>query len=145
MENGGQRVLIICPRDLIGAAPYIRAASYAGVLLQNGIEAQIVEPAAEKMSLKEISTAIKNFFPQIILIGVFPSSLPDAYQTIQMIREKFPVIKVIVEGYMINADSEFVKHLNADFGLTGDAEFSLLELVKNIFSESELILRPKLI
>lgn len=128
--------MILCPLDLIGAAPYVRAASYAGVLVQNGVEVKVIEPAAEKKTIKQISAVIKSFSPQIILLGVFPSTLPDTYQTIQMIRREFPVIKVVVEGYMINADQNFVKHLSADFGLTGDAEFALAELVKSIFTGS---------
>lgn len=126
-------VLFLNPRDLSVPVPYVRTASLAGVLLQKNINCKIIDPLVSIVSINDIINQIGMLNPVLICVSVFPSTLPDAYKTINQIRANFPSIKIMVEGYMVNADPKCVKELNADFGIAGDAEasiFHLYELVK---------------
>lgn len=81
--------LFINPRDLIGADAYIRLAQLASVLRVNSIKSEIIEPAASNIDHSQILDIIKSKQPSIICIGAFPSTLPDAYLTIGLIKKNF--------------------------------------------------------
>ena len=119
--------LFINPRDLIGADAYIKLASLAGTLRLRNITSYIIEPAATHVSHSEIMEMIQSMAPSIVCIGALPSTLRDAYITINMIKDKFPEMVIILEGYHINADPTIILDMNIKYGIRGDAEYSFLE------------------
>lgn len=131
-------VLFINPRDLSVPQPYVKTTTYAALLLENGIKTKIFEPKASNLSHDFIINFIKEKRVQIICVSAFPSTLPDAYNTIKQIRKLAPNSIIVLEGYHVNADSNAVLELNADYGLIGDAEFSFLELTSCLLKEKEV-------
>lgn len=126
--------LFVNPRDLVGADAYIRLASLAAVIRQNGYTFKIIEPAAEKVSREEILQNIEEYRPAIVCIGAFPSTLPDAYLLSRMIKQRFPDIVQVLEGYHVNADPSILREIDIPFGVHGDAEFAFLHLCRHICS-----------
>jgi anaerobic magnesium-protoporphyrin IX monomethyl ester cyclase len=134
-------VLFINPRDLSVPIPYIKNTTLAAVLLENGYQCEIIEPAAESKSLNAILDYIKTKNPLIVCVSIFPSTLPDGYKTISAIKSNFPSISIVVEGYMINADKNVVLQTNADFGVFGDCEYTFLELTNYLYKKCDLDLK----
>ena len=120
--------LFVNPRDLVGAFPYVKSAYHAGVLRYSGLKIDFIDPAASNISHAQIIKIIEHKKPKVICISAFPSTLPDAYQTVQSIRLDFPEIIIVLEGYHVNADPGIILHMGAHYGLIGDAEYTLLEL-----------------
>lgn len=125
-------VLFINPRDLSVPQPYVKTCTAAALLIENGIRCSIIEPAASNISHNELISIIEKSNPAVVCVSVFPSTLPDAYQTINLLRASFKDIIIIVEGYMINADTEAVVKLNADYGVHGDIEYCLLNVITQL-------------
>ncbi len=126
--------LFITPRDLVGADAYNRAVSMAGTLRAKGIIPAIIEPAAEKITHQEILQIIKQRNPSVICVSAFPSTLPDAYLTINLIKERFPLKTIVMEGYHINADPTIVKDLGITYGIRGDVEYAFADLCASIMN-----------
>ena len=126
--------LFINPRDLIGADAYIRLAQYAAVLESNSISSEIIEPAASNISNLDIIEIIRRKQPVIICLGIFPSTLPDAYQMVNMIKEKFPQKTIVAEGYHINADPSILIHLGIPYGFRGDGEYSFAQFCSYVLN-----------
>lgn len=141
MKNTGNQyneidVLFINPRDLTVPAPYVKTTTYAALLLQHKIKAQILEPKASALSHDYILDYIEKHQVKILCISAFPSTLPDAYQMINKIKRKFgsSKIKIVLEGYQVNADPHAVLELDVDFGVYGDGEYSFLELIQSLLA-----------
>ncbi len=124
--------LFINPRDLIGADAYIRLAQLASVLRVNSIKSEIIEPAASNIDHSQILDIIKSKQPSIICIGAFPSTLPDAYLTIGLIKKNFPEKILILEGYHVNADPSIIISLGIKYGIRGDCEYSFVQFCQHI-------------
>lgn len=131
-------VLFINPRDLVAAVPYVKSIAHASVLREAGLKVDLIDPAPLKISHHQILEDISARGPKIIVVSAFPSTLPDAYQTIQLIRERFPDTVIVIEGYHVNADPSIILELDADYGLIGDGEFTLLDLCRSILEERDL-------
>jgi anaerobic magnesium-protoporphyrin IX monomethyl ester cyclase len=124
--------LFINPRDLIGADAYIKLANLAGVLNTKNITSEIIEPAASHISHAQIMETIRKKNPSIICVAAFPSTLHDAYVTINLIKKQFPDKTIILEGYHINADPSIVVHLGMKYGIRGDSEYSFAAFCESI-------------
>jgi radical SAM superfamily enzyme YgiQ (UPF0313 family) len=129
--------LFINPRDLIGADAYIKLASLAGTLQQKNISSYIIEPAATHVSHDSIIEMIRSMDPTVICIAALPSTLRDAYITINLIKEEFPHKVIILEGYHINADPSIIVDMDIKYGMRGDAEYSFAEFCENILNGIE--------
>jgi len=132
-------VLFINPRDLVAAVPYVKSVHHAAVLRDSDVRVEMIDPAASKISHHEILSIISKCSPRIICLSIFPSTLPDAFKTINLIKEKHPDIILVVEGYHINADPQILEYLNVDYGLTGDSEYTLRDLSLSILHQKEII------
>ncbi len=138
--------LFINPRDLIGADAYLKLANLAGVLRSKNITAEIIEPAAAKITHNQIIEIIQSKQPSIICVAAFPSTLPDAYTTIQLIKENFPEKVIILEGYHVNADPSIITHLGIKYAIRGDSEYSFVEFCESILKgESPSVDLPGLV
>jgi len=60
MSRAETKCLFVNPRDLVGASPFTKLAECAGVLLQNGFDCEIAEPAASSLSNEEIALKAKT-------------------------------------------------------------------------------------
>jgi len=128
-------VLFVNPRDLSIPAPYVRSACLAAMLQKEQVACRIIEPRAEGVSIPRLIAMVQEHACKLVCISVFPSTLPHAYQTIQALKKHFPQLPVVVEGYMINADTRAVRELSADYGLHGDGENGIVALYKYLCGE----------
>ena len=130
-------VLFINPRDLAAPAPYLKLAQLAAVIEVNDMTAEVIEPAASKISHDDIISKIKSQKPSIVCIGAFPSTLQDAYITINSIRSEFPDIPIVIEGYHVNADPNIVLELGIKYGIHGDTEYCFLTLCRCLINNKK--------
>ncbi len=131
-------ILFINPRDLVAAVPYVKSISHAAVLRDAGFMVDMIDPAPLKITQKEIVEVIKVRQPKVICLSVFPSTLPDAFQTVQLIRKEIKEIVIVLEGYHVNASPSIIIDMNADYGLIGDSEYTMRDLCQSIFSQSTI-------
>ena len=131
-------VLFINPRDLSIPVPYIKLANLAAQLRAKGFKSMIIDPKASKITHQDIIQIIQIRKPKVICVGAFPSTLPDAYTTINLIKKQFKTIPIVLEGYMVNADPNAVLKLNCNYGITGDVEYIFVDLCKAILSKEDI-------
>jgi len=130
--------LFINPRDLVAAVPYVKSISHAAVLRAEGIRVDMIDPAPSNISIKEIIKIIADKKPRLICLSAFPSTLPDAYQTVLMIKARFPETVLVLEGYHVNADPTIIIEMGIHYGLLGDSEYTLLELCRSFLTDSSV-------
>lgn len=126
--------LFINPRDLIGADAYIKLANLAGMLRTKNISAAIIEPAAANVTHAQIIHAISDDDPAIICLAAFPSTLRDAYITVNLIKSHYPTKIIVLEGYHVNADPTIIVDMGVKYGIRGDAEYSFLTFCEHVLN-----------
>lgn len=111
--------------------PPLGLAYLASSLLKNGFPTNIVDCLSFNLSIDDLIEIVEKEKPGVIGFTVSSFSLHQLYNAIRSIR-KVTNSKIIVGGPHITYLPEAVKHLSADFGIRGDAERSLVELVKSL-------------
>jgi anaerobic magnesium-protoporphyrin IX monomethyl ester cyclase len=130
--------LFINPQDMLAAIPYVKSLTYIAVLEEAGFKVELIDPVPHKKSVNDIVDYIANESIKIICISAVPSSLPFAYRLSKGIRERVRDAIIILEGYHVNADPDIILEMGIDYGLLGDAEFTMLELCSVIMNEHEV-------
>ena len=103
-------------------------------LLKNNVEVSIVDSVVEQLPIDEIINRIKMFNPDIIGMSVMTPGSYEAYSAADEIKKSFPDSIIILGGPHPTSFPEEVmtQCKSVDYVLTGEAEFSLPELVKCI-------------
>lgn len=127
--------LFINPMDMLTSVPYVKTLTMIAVLREAGIRVSLTDPSAQNKNIRSIINSIEENQPKIICISAVPSTLPFAYKLIQEIKKLEDQPIIIIEGYHVNADPTIVKELDIEYGLVGDAEYTVLELCQKILSD----------
>jgi len=105
--------------------------AYANNLLKkNEISSKIIDAIAEDLSYEQFYKKVETYFPNLILLEISTPSLKNDLEVINKLKA-ITKAKIAVAG-MAKIDEELLKkNKDIDFGLVGEYEFTLLELVKN--------------
>lgn len=110
---------------------------YLGVVTrQHGYNTKILDASAHNMTANDILDYIDNIKPDYIGMTAFTISIDKVASLTKIIKNKNPDIKIIIGGPHISAIPEetFTLYKDFDYALIGEAETSLIDLLK-VFKE----------
>lgn len=140
------RVLLIYPPYVWEyKRPALGLAYIASVLIESGIEVDILDMDAEGLNLKDFST---HFDKDYSLIGI--SFLTPQFnivrEFVRLIRRKQKDTLIVIGGPHASAMPEqSIDELKADFVALGEGEYTIMKLVKNLNDEKYLETIPGLV
>lgn len=103
------------------------------------VEVKIIDSAAQCLNFNDIIEVIKVEEPLIIGITVTSFTLRSTYYLINKIRKHFTTnIIIVVGGAHITYFPQSVFDLGADYGFSGDSEFSFPKFVQQIISRNSV-------
>jgi radical SAM superfamily enzyme YgiQ (UPF0313 family) len=109
--------------------PPLGLAYLASSLEKSNIPVKIIDARALNISEKETVEMLCDFFPKVIGIYVTSFNLPHIYNLIKKIKDAMNST-VIVGGPHVTHYPQSVLTLNADYGMVGDGERSLVKFMK---------------
>jgi radical SAM superfamily enzyme YgiQ (UPF0313 family) len=144
-----QRVLLINPpvkTGLRSVRPNIGLGYLAQILLENHINYDVLDMLLG-YSLHDLEKKIKEFKPDLLGVSMFSNNYKVAYEAMENIKEKFPLLKIVVGGSHASCFKEklLLDCLAIDYGIILEGEYALLELCqgKELDQIKNLIYRDK--
>lgn len=119
-------------RELGNIQQPLGLAYLAAVLEQSGREVKIIDPNPLNFTIDDIINSVKKFRPDIIGIS---SSTPNFLRAIDLckkIKETWNISIIIGGPHITAVPEEILKYKCFDFGVIGEGETTILELVEKI-------------
>lgn len=112
----------------------------AAILREEGHEIRLIDCIAENADQKVLQDIIKDFSPQIAIINTALPSINGDMQTAAMIKKQDNQIKTIVIGMFptLLEDKCLKMFEQIDFGVIGEPEWTVKDLVKALDKDSSL-------
>lgn len=111
----------------------------AGVLEKHGYQVKILDAFVENCDLKQIGDFISGYDPEVIGITCLTAAGPATYKLGQLIKKKYPQIKVILGNVHASVFSTtFLKNRVADIVVHGEGEYTMLDLLKAFEKNDDL-------
>jgi len=135
------KVLLINPKysevysglyNTVGVVPPLGLAYLAAYLRANNIDVEVLDAHALRLSLKELETRLSGY--DIVGVPSFTPSLDSSLKILRIAKMINPFCKTVMGGPHISAlpFETMERHPEIDFGVTGEGEFTILELIKAI-------------
>lgn len=125
------KILLISPSfNVHTIAPPLGLGYIASILLENGYKVKILDPSKKKLSIDDLIDIILALKPDLVGLSILTSRYNLSKELIAKIKEKLPQTKIVIGGVHVSALPEAsVKDLKADYGVIGEGEYTLLELL----------------
>jgi len=122
--------------DNYGVYPNISMAYVAGALRDSGHELIFLDAMASNYSIDDIIKKLKRFKPKVLMFTMTTYLFHQTLEIITYIKKKY-TCKIIVGGAHLSLfPRETLKHKIIDFGIIGEAEETVVELVNSIETKS---------
>ncbi|MBL7206052.1 MAG: radical SAM protein [Candidatus Aenigmarchaeota archaeon] len=133
------KILFIIPkiRSMLGdekgipGHPNVGIAYLSAFLKQHGIEVSVYDEGLEQKREK-IFDIIQSFNPDIIGVNSFNYCYHYAYELISELKKRTDIPVVFGGPHLSAMGKNVIEETEADFGINGEAEFTLIELLKNL-------------
>ncbi len=112
--------------------PPLGLAYLAAGLLSRGTACEIIDSAALALNSEEAANLIFSRNPSVVGITVTSFTLHAARSLVRKLKEINPGLPIVVGGPHITHWPDSVFDLGADYGIRGDGENSLFELVEGL-------------
>jgi radical SAM superfamily enzyme YgiQ (UPF0313 family) len=112
----------------------------ASVLREAGHHVEVVDGEARKMSSEDINSYLVSTFP-CDLVGISSTTVAfhRAVETAELIKRSHPHIPIVLGGPHVSSNTEHaMNHLCFDYGVVGEGEHTLTELVSAIEEGTDL-------
>lgn len=128
------RVLLLQPNyDSHVVHPPLGLGYLAAFLEEKGYSVTIYDGTLKNATLDDYLLAVKKFEPDLVGISVLTRGHNKTKEMIKALKRKFPKIPIVIGGTQVTAaPKEVISDLKADFGVIGEGEITLLELVKEL-------------
>jgi len=106
----------------------------AASLKKDGFNVTVMDPTPQGLSTEDIIDSIGKEKPVLVGLSAMTPGIKSAVRLATKIREAFKDYPLIcIGGAHINSDPEFINRFsNFDFAVVGEAELTIVELVKQI-------------
>lgn len=131
-----------------GYMPFPFFLAYATAVLERAkIEVMLVDGIAEELTEPQFIDRIKQYQPELIVLEASTSSIEADIEIAKKIKLNYPAAKLAFCGpHIFMYQSEFLQeHLELDFVLQGEYEYTLLGLVERMQSQQDLAMVSGLI
>jgi hypothetical protein len=117
----------------------------ATLLKKEGHEVVWMDSIAEGINFENFCRVIEKEKPNLFAFETKTPVIKQHWKTIDLIKEKFPFIKIAIMGdHVTNFPEESLKKSKVDFVICGgDFDFMLTELLKNKNSQRNLFLEKQ--
>lgn len=109
---------------------------YAAALLRdNGFEIRLVDAIAEGLGEDEFFARLEQYAPDVIFYEISTASLNTDLRILEKTREKLGnSVRIVLGGshFGLSKPDFLTRHVQADFTLTGEYEFNLLNLLEHL-------------
>jgi anaerobic magnesium-protoporphyrin IX monomethyl ester cyclase len=112
----------------------------AAALLEKGYETKIIDCVAENTSVSQLKKEVESFVPDIVGVTSTTISYVAAKKILHTIKQMYPEITTILGGAHISALPlpTMLECKNADIGVFGEGEYTLLEIVERLDKKQSL-------
>lgn len=105
----------------------------AAFLRKEGYQVSIFDGTVKNAALDDYLLEVKEFKPDLVGVTVLTRGHNRAKEIIQVLKKKFKKLPIVIGGTQVTAaPKEVILDLGADFGVIGEGEVTLLELVKEL-------------
>jgi len=105
----------------------------ASVLEKEGGEVRILDALLHRLSQKSIQKKVEKFNPDIVGMTAMTPAIPDVIKTAKLIKEVNKDIMVVIGGPHLSVfPKEPLSLPYFDFGVYGDGEYTIQELIKEL-------------
>jgi len=112
-----------------GVLPPLGIAYIAALLKENGYQVKILDTIVLNLTRDEAAEEIKNFRPDIVGITAMTSSFKGSLEAAQLAHENAAVV-VLGGPHLAAYPKETLSYKCIDFGIIGEGEYPMLELVR---------------
>ncbi len=112
-----------------GVLPPLGIAYIAALLKENGYQVKILDAIALNLTRDEAAEEIKNFRPDIVGITAMTSSFKGSLEAAQLAHQNAAVV-VLGGAHLAAYPKEALSYKCIDFGIIGEGEYPMLELVR---------------
>lgn len=134
-------ILFIIPpfkyRRLDAAAPLcprLGIISLAGILEKEGFKVKIIDAAALRLTLDEIRQQVIKDKPSVVGVTAVTAEFPQALQITRIVKGIDKRIITIMGGPHVSVMPESVRQETIDYGVIGEAEVTIVELINFLLS-----------
>jgi radical SAM superfamily enzyme YgiQ (UPF0313 family) len=125
--------------NITGIYPPLGLSYIASYLRKNGYNVKILDLEIFKPAFRYLKEEIKKFHPQVALLTVNILNWPEAIAAAKTIKSISPEIIIGIGGPSLSLyPKEFVSHRVIDFGVYGEGEDTILEVLKHIEEKEDL-------
>lgn len=139
------KILLLQPNyDVHVVHPPLGFGYLASYLIKNGHEVSIFDGTLKNASLSDYLAKISELKPELIGISVLTRGHNLTKEMVKAIKQKFKSIPIVIGGTQLTAaPKEVMSDLKPDFGVIGEGEETLLELVKELEEDKKDFSRIK--
>ena len=126
------KILLIQPNyDAHVIHPPLGLGYLASFLRNKKHEVSIFDGTLKNASIQNFVTAVEKFGPDLVGISVLTRGYKQAKEIIGALKSRFKNLQIVIGGAQLSAaPEEVMKDLKADFGVVGEGEITLWELVE---------------
>lgn len=125
--------------------PALGLAYIASVLIESGIEVDILDMDAEYLTLKDISSRVDKDY-SLFGISFLTPQFNIVMELVRLIRKECKETLIVVGGPHVSAmPEESIDELNTDFAVLGEGEYTIVNLIKNLNNKKYLEKLPGLV
>jgi anaerobic magnesium-protoporphyrin IX monomethyl ester cyclase len=125
--------------------PYLGIGYLSAELIKSGYSVKIYDVDAENLNYDKILKKLSIDTPKYIGLTVMSRSLPFIYKILSRIKARFQNTIIILGGAHLTSDPYIVKEMKVDYGLQGDSEYSFLELINCLNTNTDFNKIPGLV
>ena len=126
-------------RNLFYNSPPLGLCYLASVLVEKNYEVEIIDAAAEGLSLEKIMRRIANFSPHLIGVTAFAASADSTYSLAREIKTRFPGVKLVIGGPHITSNpGDLLQHPEIDMAVIGEGEITFRDLAESFEKEEDV-------
>jgi radical SAM superfamily enzyme YgiQ (UPF0313 family) len=108
-------------------------------LRENGYEVRVVDGEAENLTTENVLEMIKEFSPGFVGISSTTVAFHRSTEMADEIKKNFSDIKIVLGGAHVSSNTEHAMSFgNFDYGVTGEGELTLLELLDALNNGNDL-------
>lgn len=120
-------------RGISPTFPHLGVAYLIAMLQREGIEVRLFDDSSERVH-DELLNLIDEYRPHLIGMTIYTLSRPFAYELIQKIKDKTNIPVVLGGAHVSTIKSLILEETKADFAITYEGEYPLIELVNELRS-----------
>lgn len=125
--------------NITGIYPPLGLAYIAAFLREKGYNIKVLDLEIFTSVSKYLPKMIKEFHPRVVLLTVNIFTWPEVVNTSRMVKEISPNIIIGVGGPSVSLyPIEFISHETIDFGVYGEGEETILEILECIGKNKDL-------